>query len=308
MPHIPVMRDEVVSALTPKEGAIILDGTAGYGGHAQALLAAVDGPFTYIGLDRDAEAVAHTQTMLAGDSRAHVVHASYGQAAEVLSGMDIDAVDGVLLDLGASSPQFDVAERGFSFQLNGPLDMRFDRQQGKTAADILNTYKEQDLEDIIREYGEERYAKRIARAIVARRKTKPFAQTLDLVEVVERAVPRRFWPKRIHPATRTFQALRLEVNDELGIIRAALPQLIGLLKPGGRLAVITFHSLEDRIVKQTFKKASLSCVCPPQMIVCQCNTVPQLKLITKKPLIPSEEEQTQNPRSRSAKLRIAEKL
>lgn len=308
MPHIPVLPDEVLQALQPREGQTILDGTVGYGGHAAMILSAVSGPLTYIGLDRDADAVAHTSKLLEADRRIQVIRDSYGHAASVLTTLGISAVDGVLLDLGASSPQFDEPERGFSLKSSGPLDMRFDTNEGKTAADVLNTYTEQDLVRVIKEFGEERYAKRIAKAVAAARKEKPFEHSSELTALIERAIPRRFWPKHIHPATRTFQALRIEVNTELDILSRALPELIELLNPGGRIAVISFHSLEDRIVKQVFKQASLSCVCPPEAIVCQCQTTPKVRVITKKPIIPSEEEQIQNPRSRSAKLRVAEKL
>ncbi len=306
--HLPVLLDEVVKTLQPKSGQTFLDGTVGYGGHAKAILALVGGSFTYIGLDRDEVALAHCREQFAGDERVKLVHASYGDAAQALTDLGIESVDAILLDLGASSPQFDEAGRGFSFQMSGPLDMRFDQTQVKTAAGVLNTYKEDELERIIRDYGEERFAKRIARAIVARRKGNPFSETIHLVETVEAAIPRRAWPKKISPATRTFQALRIEVNDELETLKRALPELISKLKVGGRIGVISFHSLEDRIVKQTFKQATLDCVCPPQLILCVCDTTPQLSLITKKPIIASEEEEKQNPRARSAKLRVAQKL
>lgn len=308
MPHIPVLLAEVLAALPVQSGQVFLDGTVGYGGHAKAILEQVQGSFTYIGLDRDEQALSHCRQQFAGDARVRLVHASYKDAGTVLTELGIESVDHILLDLGASSPQFDESGRGFSFQANGPLDMRFDRSQGNTAADVLNTYKEQDLEEVIREYGEERHAKRIARAIVAARKLNSFAETEQLAKVVEQSIPRRLWPKRIHPATRVFQALRIEVNDELETIRLALPRLIERLKPGGYIGIISFHSLEDRIVKHTFRQAAKSCVCPPESIICTCKTSPQLRLITKRPIIASDAEQTQNPRSRSAKLRIAQKL
>lgn len=308
MSHIPVLLAEVLAAFPVQSGQVFLDGTVGYGGHAKALLEQVHGSFTYIGLDRDEQALAHCREQFASDSRVRLVHASYKDAGAVLNEQGIDTVDHILLDLGASSPQFDQGERGFSFQSKGPLDMRFDQSQGQTAADILNTYKEQDLEEVIREYGEERHAKLIARALVAARREQPFADTEQLAQVVERSIPRRLWPKRIHPATRVFQALRIEVNQELETIRLALPALIERLKPGGRIGIISFHSLEDRIVKQTFRQAAKSCVCPPESIICTCKTIPQLSIITKRPIIATDEEQKQNPRSRSAKLRIAQKL
>lgn len=308
MQHLPVLADEIVKAIQPKSGQVVLDGTVGYGGHAKLLLASAHGPFTYIGLDRDEKALAHCQSLFAGQENVHVAHANYAEAPAVLANLGIDKLDAVLLDLGASSPQFDQPQRGFSFQFSGPLDMRFDQSAGKTAAEVLNTYKEQDLARVIRDYGEERFAKRIAKKIVERRREQPFTETLHLVEVVEQAIPRKSWPRSIHPATRTFQALRIEVNNELELLKQALPQLILLLKPGGRIAVISFHSLEDRIVKQTFKKATLTCVCPPEFIICTCKTTPQLSLVNKKPIVATDEEQKQNPRSRSAKLRIAQKV
>lgn len=309
MAHIPVLLDEVVSALNPKPDQIIVDGTVGYGGHAQAVLALVQGSFTYIGLDRDPQAIQHCRSLFTSEPRIKLVHASYGDMRRVLLAEGVSGVDAILLDLGASSPQFDAQERGFSFQQDGPLDMRFDPTgEAPTAADIVNTYKEQDISDLIHEYGEERFAKKIAARIVDKRKQKPFSTTRELAELIESAIPRRLWPKTIHPATRTFQALRIAANDELNTLRKALPVMIELLNPGGRLVIISFHSLEDRLVKQAFRQASKTCLCPPEAIVCVCQHKPQLQLITKKPIIASPQEQKQNPRSRSAKLRVAEKL
>lgn len=309
MAHIPVLLDEVVAALQPKPGQVFLDGTVGYGGHAAAILARAQGSFTYIGLDRDPQAVAHCLALFHADERFRAVQASYLEARAVLADLGHDGVDAVLLDLGASSPQFDAAERGFSFQQDGPLDMRFDPgSREQTAADILNTYKEQEIADIIWHYGEDRFAKKISAAVVAARREQPFATTRQFAELIERTIPRRLWPKTIHPATRAFQALRIATNDELNTIRKALPMLVDMLRPGGRIAVISFHSLEDRLVKQAFREASKTCLCPPEAIVCVCRHQPQLQLITKMPIIASELEQKHNPRSRSAKLRVAEKL
>jgi 16S rRNA (cytosine1402-N4)-methyltransferase len=309
MPHLPVLLSEVVKALDVQPGQTVLDGTLGFGGHAKALLEAAKGSLTYIGLDRDADAITHSRALLRQYKNVHIVQASYLQAKEVVAELGVQSVDAVLLDLGASSPQFDRPERGFSFQHDGPLDMRFDVSSNEmTAADILNIYREQELERIIRDFGEERYAGRIAKAIAAARGQQPFTRTEELREVVEKAIPRRFWPKRIHPATRTFQALRIETNKELDTLTNALPNLLTLLKPGGRMAIISFHSLEDRIVKQFFRDQSLDCVCPKEIPVCTCNTVPKLKILTKKPVQATSEEEKQNPRSRSAKLRVAQKI
>lgn len=309
MPHQPVLLSEVVKALDVQPGQTVLDGTVGYGGHAKALLEAVNGSLTYIGLDRDEDALAYTRKRLKSFKGLKLAHASYVLGAEVLKATGIPSVDAILLDLGASSPQFDEPKRGFSFQKDGPLDMRFDVSSAdKSAADILNTYREQEIERIIRDYGEDRFAKNIAAAIVKRRGEELFSRTEQLRTLIESVIPRRSWPKNIHPATRTFQALRIETNKELDTLAAALPQLVTALKPGGKIAVISFHSLEDRIVKQFFKDQSLDCVCPKEVPVCTCNTVPRLRILTKKPVQATPEEQKQNPRSRSAKLRVAQKI
>lgn len=309
MQHVPVLLNEVLKALSVKPHQTILDGTVGYGGHAEALLKSVKGELTYIGLDRDQDALDASRERLKKYDDVALVQSSYGRVREVLSNMRIDSVDAVLLDLGASSPQFDQPKRGFSFRQDGPLDMRFDASSGEqTAADILNMYREQDLIEIIRDYGEERRAVSIAKAIVAQRREQLFFTTRQLVDLIERVVPRRLWPKNIHPATRTFQALRIETNKELDTLSAALPDMVTVLKPGGVLAVISFHSLEDRIVKQFFRDQSVSCICPPKAPVCTCNTVPRLKILTKKVVQATEQEQKQNPRSRSAKMRVAQKI
>jgi 16S rRNA (cytosine1402-N4)-methyltransferase len=305
--HIPVLVSEVVAGLRPVENGIYVDGTVGYGGHAEALLKTSS--LQLIGLDRDIKAIEHVQQKFTNEPRARFVHASYEQIPEALSQLGVQLVDGVLLDLGASSPQFDQAERGFSFKDEGPLDMRFDQTSGgQTAQFVLSTYEQSDLARIIREYGEERFANKIATAIVRAREEKPLASTKQLAELIERTIPRRSWPTNIHPATRTFQALRIEVNKELQTLEAALPKLVNSLKPGGRVAIISFHSLEDRIVKNFFRHAAKTCVCPPELPLCRCEKKQTLKVLTKKPIIAQEEETNQNPRARSAKLRIAERV
>lgn len=310
-PHIPVLLDEVLAALRAADcrAGWFVDGTLGAGGHSAALLAAA--PEAHVlGLDRDPAALALARDRLAeyGD-RATIRHASYEQMGELvprwINGQA--GVDGILLDLGISSMQVDDPARGFAFRENGPLDMRFDPASGgMTAADVVNTWDEEALADIFYRYGEERHSRRIARAIIAHRETQPIKTTRDLAEVVLSAYrgPR----EKIHPATRTFQALRIVVNDELGAVERVLPHAINLLGPGGRLAVISFHSLEDRIVKLAFKLASAECICPPRQPVCTCNHVPLVRVISRKPVVPSPAEIETNPRSRSAKLRIVERF
>lgn len=302
MRHKPVLLNEVIEALNLKSDGIYLDGTLGYGGHAEAILKR--GVKKLIGLDRDEDALKSAKDRLESFKNTEFHHASYAEAHEVID----KELDGILLDLGASSPQFDDPERGFSLKQDGPLDMRFDIGSKKTAADILNTYRQDRLIKLIREYGEERHAAKIAKAIVRARREKKFSRTFELKELIEKTIPRKSWPKNIHPATRTFQALRIEVNNELEILKKALPILVNMLKAGGRIAVISFHSLEDRIVKQAFRLAEKSCVCPKEIPVCRCDKEQTLKVISKKPIQPTKTEIKNNVRSRSAKLRVAERL
>jgi 16S rRNA (cytosine1402-N4)-methyltransferase len=308
-PHIPVLRDTILDYLNPRPGVLFIDGTLGAGGHEAAILDATGPDGRLLGFDRDAAALDVARANLArfGD-RVQSVHASYAEMGRIAPEMDFGAVDGVLLDLGYSSMQIDDPMRGFGFRQEGPLDMRFDRRESRTAAELVNTLGEYELADLIREYGEERYAKKIARAIVGAR---PLESTKQLADLIERITPRpksRPGKKPIHPATRTFQALRIAVNDELDMLRDALPQAVDLLKPGGRLAVISFHSLEDRIVKQFTRYEATDCICPPEQPVCTCDKQVRLKIITRKPVGASEEEIAQNPRSRSARLRVAERV
>jgi 16S rRNA (cytosine1402-N4)-methyltransferase len=302
MQHIPVLLQPILAHLLPARR--LIDGTLGAGGHSRALLE--HGAGELLGLDLDPQALAIArQTLQSFGSHAHIAHASYGEMTQEAARLGWDAVDAILLDLGVSSMQLDTAERGFAFRADAPLDMRFDPSSGKpTAADLINTIDESLLADIIYQYGEERASRKIARAIVAAR---PVETTRQLAEVIERSSPRRPGDK-IHPATLTFQALRIAVNDELDVIRAALPSAIDLLAPGGRLAVISFHSLEDRLVKDTFRLAATDCICPPNIPVCVCDHRASVRLITRKPIIADAEESAANPRSRSAKLRIVEKI
>jgi len=305
MKHIPVLLDEVVESLNLKKGGVYVDGTIGLGGHAQALANKVDCSLQIYGFDRDERVLKAVEAK--NLNCVQTVHASYDQAYEILREKEVEQVDGILLDLGASSVQFDEPERGFSFK-EGPLDMRFDVSRGNTAAEILNTYQKKDLARIIKEYGEEKFASRIAERIVQQREVERFSSTTQLVKLVESAIPRRAWPKKIHPATKTFQALRIEVNQELEQLKSALPKLLQLLKPGARIAIISFHSLEDRIVKRFFREAEKSCICPKEFPVCRCDKKQMIKIISKKPITPSKTEIKNNPRSRSAKLRVAERV
>src|SRR5688500_11873124 len=288
-PHVPVLLDEVIAALAVAPGETHVDGTFGAGGYTRAILE--KGAARVYAFDRDPDAITEGEILAASSGgRLTLVPERFSRMRHALADRDVDSVDGVTLDLGVSSMQLDRAERGFSFQSDGPLDMRLDRSAGRTAADLVNTLPERELADLIFRYGEERHSRRVARAIVARRSSARFERTADLARTVASAVSRA-GGRGIHPATRTFQALRIAVNDELGGIEEVLPQAAGALAPGGRLAVISFHSLEDRIVKQFMRSR-------PET----------LAIRTKKPLVASAEEQRMNPRSRSAKLRIAEKL
>jgi 16S rRNA (cytosine1402-N4)-methyltransferase len=298
-PHHPVLLNEVVQVLDPKRGDSYLDGTAGYGGHAAAIMQRVGPEGRIILVDRDARAIQQLAERF-GEG-AEIMHSNYLRAAERLQ-EDGTLVDMILLDLGVSSPQIDNAERGFSFAQDGPLDMRMDQSQSITAADVVNRYHQRELERIIREYGEEPKARAVARAIVEKR---PFTTTAKLAAVVRRAA---LGGGDIDPATRTFQAIRIEVNSELDQLREALPVLTKILSPGGRIAVISFHSLEDRVVKQFFDRESRDCICPPKQPICTCGHVAALLKLTEKPITGNQDEVVINPRARSAKLRAAEKI
>ncbi len=302
--HQPVLYHEVLEILSPEAGGIYLDGTLGAGGHALGILKASTPDGRLLGLDVDPEALAIAEERLSafGD-RAVIKQASYRLAPEILEELGWPPVNGILLDLGVSSMQIDRPERGFSFMSEGPLDMRFNPKTGRSAADLVNTLGEAQIAEILWAFGEERYARRIARAII---KARPIHTTQALVRVVKEAVPGYSGP--IHPATRTFQALRIATNQELETVAAALPKLMGSLAPGGKIAVISFHSLEDRIVKQVFRRESKDCICPPEQPICTCEHVASLNIITKKPITASKAEIQQNPRSSSAKLRAAEKI
>lgn len=302
--HLPVLYEEVLESLAPVTGGVYIDATLGSGGHAEGVLERSSPDGRLLGIDADPEAIAFAQRRLErfGD-RVILVNDNFVNLEQIAVASGFRPADGILFDLGLSSRQLAAAHRGFSFALEGPLDMRFGPTEGPTAADIISTSSEQELARIIREFGEEPRARAVARAIVAARKQGPISTTSRLAEVVASVVPRR--PGRIHPATRTFQALRIVVNRELDNLVAALRQAVDLLKPGGRLAVIAFHSLEDRIVKRFFVEEARGCICPPRLPECVCQRRPRLKLTTRKPIVPSTEELNRNPRSRSARLRVA---
>ncbi|MBN1486860.1 MAG: 16S rRNA (cytosine(1402)-N(4))-methyltransferase RsmH [Anaerolineae bacterium] len=304
--HIPVLLDEVLAGLQVHPGGRYLDATVGGGGHAAAILEASAPDGRLLGLDRDPEAAERTRERLAVfGSRYNILHTSYIALSTVVHNSGLFPLDGVLFDLGFSSWQVDDPQRGFAFREDGPLDMRFDPTSAiPTAGDLLNELPEADLVDILREYGEEPKCRRIAREIVSSR---PIRSTRHLAEVVQRAVGYSGKSRR-HPATLTFQALRIAVNRELEGIEKVLPQALSMLRPGGRLAVITFHSLEDRIVKQFMRRESRDCICPPDLPVCVCGHKAIVRLVTRKPVVPGAEEIQVNPRSRSAKLRVVEKL
>ncbi|QSV47131.1 16S rRNA (cytosine(1402)-N(4))-methyltransferase RsmH [Geobacter benzoatilyticus] len=308
--HLPVLPAEVLSLLAPRPGGIYVDGTLGGAGHARMILEASAPDGMLIGFDRDPAALAAARERLApyGD-RVKFVRSNYAAMGESLAALGIDAIDGFLLDIGVSSHQLDTAERGFSFQVDAPLDMRMDPENGATAADLVNELSLDELARIIREYGEERWAKRIASFIVkAREQQGAIESTLQLVDCVKGAIPRSAWEERIHPATRTFQALRIAVNDELGSLERGLAAGIEVLAPGGRGVVISFHSLEDRIVKTVFRQYAQGCICPKMLPQCVCGNTPRVRILTGKPVMAGDDEVAANPRARSAKVRAVEKL
>jgi 16S rRNA (cytosine1402-N4)-methyltransferase len=306
--HIPVLLAEVTQHLKLKDGAIIVDCTLGGAGHAIRVAESIAPTGILVGIDQDDAALAAARATLPLGQQIILLKGNFGQLDDLLVEAKIPYADGFLFDLGVSSPQLDVGGRGFTYQEDVPLDMRMDPSSSQpTAADIINTYSEQDLTRVLREWGEERWASRIAAFIVAARGRHRLSTTGELVEIIKNAIPaaaRRGGP---HPARRTFQALRIEVNDELGVLERGLRAAIRWLAPGGRIAVISYHSLEDRIAKQVFAAHATGCVCPPGIPVCTCGQTPVLRIITKTPVVPTAEEIAGNPRARSAKLRVAEK-
>jgi 16S rRNA (cytosine1402-N4)-methyltransferase len=302
--HVPALLDEVIAGLQTRRGGYFVDCTVGLGGHAAAILEKISPSGRLLGIDADPEAIKISQDKISDYGEAvTLVNDNFVNLEAICRRYHFHPVDGILFDLGVSSLQLDTAERGFSFHLDAPLNMRFDPGQGLTASDIVNSFSEQELAKLIERYGEERHSRRIARYIVQNR---PIATTVELARLVEQVLGGK--RAKIHPATRTFMALRIAVNNELQNLELALKQTINLLCPGGRLAVISYHSLEDRIVKQFTRYAASSCLCPPGTVICRCGHVPTLKLISRKVIKPSSLEVESNPRSRSAKLRIAERL
>ncbi len=307
--HRPVLYNEIIHALQPRRDGFYVDATVGAGGHAWGLLQASAPSGRLLGLDVDPQALelAHLKLAEFGE-RAILVRASYVTLGEQLSALDWEAVDGILLDLGMSSMQVDTPERGFSFLADAPLDMRFDPDGPVRAADLVNGLPERELADLIFAYGEERRSRKVARAILAARPIETTRQLAQVVASALRASGRGSGRRGVHPATRTFQALRIAVNHELEAVEAVLPQAVTALAPGGRLAVISFHSLEDRIVKQFFRRESQDCICPPQQPVCTCGHKASVREVVRRPIVPQAMEVESNPRSRSARLRIVEKL
>ena len=306
--HSPVLLEETVEMLRVREDGIYIDGTVGGAGHSSRIASLLGPEGRLIGIDRDEDAViAASERLKPFGSRAVVVRGSYGDMPGIARELGITQADGILLDLGVSSHQLDDGERGFSYMTDAPLDMRMDRRQEKTARDIVNNYSEEELRHLIWDYGEERFAPQIARHIVRARAEKEIETTGELAGIILSSIPSKYRKAGGHPAKRTFQAIRIELNGELDILGNCLDSLIGLLAEGGRLAVITFHSLEDRIVKNAFNTAEKPCICPPDFPVCVCGRKSKGRVITRKPILPSEEEMEQNPRSKSAKLRVFEK-
>ncbi len=307
--HIPILRDTVVSLLEPKRGGIFVDGTLGGGGHAEAVLEQLPQDGKLYGIDRDGAAIEAASARLARFSEAFTaIRGNFFDMKQLLAQQGVTEVDGILLDLGVSSYQLDTPERGFSYHEDAPLDMRMDSSAPFSAYDVVNGYSAEELTRIIREYGEERYASRVANAIVREREKAPLDSTVRLAKIVKLALPAPARREPQHPARRTFQALRIEVNGELAGLSQALTDAHDLLRSGGVLAVITFHSLEDRITKQTFRTFENPCTCDPRAPMCTCGKTPTAKALTKKPIVADETELEENPRARSAKLRAIRKL
>ncbi|MDD5463864.1 MAG: 16S rRNA (cytosine(1402)-N(4))-methyltransferase RsmH [Candidatus Moranbacteria bacterium] len=312
--HKTVLLKEAVEALNLKEGMIVVDATLGGGGHSLEVLKKIGKTGKLIAFDRDIDAIDRFKKRIeVGNAEVHdenikLFHDNYSALKDRLTSIDIFSVDAILADLGISSDQLVDEKRGISFQGDAPLDMRMDMTKGITAAEIVNTYDEQDLIRVLKEFGDEKYASSIVRNIIAERSIKPFSYTTELVELIERSVPGMYKRKKIHPATKTFQALRIEVNKELEALSSFLSQAVEILKTNGRLAIITFHSGEDALVKWTLRENARGCICPPEFPVCRCQQKPIVELITRKPIVPSENEVLSNPRARSAKLRVAERV
>ncbi len=306
--HISVLFEESIESLKIKSDGIYADGTLGGGGHSHGILSS-NLSCSLIGIDQDKEAIAAaTKRLEEFSQRVTIVNRNFSEISDILSELGIDKIDGAVLDLGVSSYQLDNAERGFSYMHDAPLDMRMNTSSEKSAYDVVNSYSADELTRIFYEYGEEKWSKRIAEFICERRKEKNIETTYELVDIIKAAIPKAARMEGGHPAKRVFQAIRIEVNNELGILEGAIKDFVASLNKGGRLAIITFHSLEDRIVKRTFQDLAKGCTCPKEFPVCMCGKAPEIKIISRKPVLPSHKELEENSRSKSAKLRIAEKL
>lgn len=306
--HISVLLDECIENLNIKPDGVYVDGTLGLGGHSEQILKRLT-TGRLIGIDRDETAIQRTGERLAAYAdKMTLVHGNFCDVVQILDELGIDGVDGMLFDLGVSSPQLDESERGFSYMNDAPLDMRMDNTSALTAWNVVNEWPEDELVRILRDYGEERFARRIASRIVERRADKPIETTLELVDIIKSAMPAAALREKQHPAKRSFQAIRIAVNDELGAVERMMQAAVDRLNPGGRLAVITFHSLEDRIVKNAMNEAAQGCTCPKEFPVCVCGKTPRVRILSRKPILSTAQELAENPRARSAKLRVAEKI
>lgn len=306
--HISVMLNECIEGLNINKNGIYVDGTIGGAGHSSEILKRLDNNGLLIGVDQDTDALKYSKEKLSEFSNVLFVHDNFSNIKNILKENNIKGIDGILLDLGVSSYQLDNPARGFSYMQDAKLDMRMNEESNFSAWDVVNTYSKQQLEKVIKDYGEEKWASRIAEFIVNERTNKTIDTTFELVDIIKAAIPARARRDGPHPAKRTFQAIRIEVNKELEILKKSVEDCIDVLKPDGRICIITFHSLEDRIVKNVYKEKENPCTCPPEFPVCICGRKPEIKIITKKPVTPSKEELDLNPRSRSAKLRIAQKI
>ena len=306
--HKSVLLEETIDGLRVKPDGTYVDGTLGGAGHAQEVCRRLSAKGRFIGIDQDQDAIIAASERLAPYKQATIIRSNYCYMVQELAARGINKVDGILLDLGVSSYQLDNEERGFTYRVDAPLDMRMDQRQMQTASDIVNGYEEKELYRIIRDYGEDKFAKNIAKHIVAARQVKPITTTGELTEIIRESIPMKMQVKSGHPAKRTFQAIRIELNRELDVLRDSLDGMIDILDDGGRLCIITFHSLEDRIVKTIFRKNENPCTCPSDFPVCVCGKKSKGKVITRKPILPGETEMEENPRSKSAKLRIFERV
>jgi 16S rRNA (cytosine1402-N4)-methyltransferase len=306
--HVSVLLEETIKGLKIKADGIYVDGTLGGGGHSEHILNNLESG-TLIGIDQDASALkAASEKLSVYGSKFVPVRGNFSDIKSILNDLNISKIDGMILDLGVSSHQLDEAERGFSYRFDAPLDMRMDQRQALDAHEVINTYSEDELNRVIKMYGEEKWARRIAQFICEKRSEAPIETTLELVDLIYKAIPAGARREGGHPAKRTFQAIRIEVNGELEILKDTIKNISDVLKAKGRIAVITFHSLEDRLIKHAFKDLARGCICPPELPICMCDNEPTLKIITRKPTLPTKEELEVNSRSRSAKLRIAEKI